>query len=51
MELFEVLEKLGYDIHYVYEHEINAKVIKLETKNDITNWKETINIYAVHKKV
>lgn len=51
MELFEVLEKLGYDIHYVYEHDINAKVIKLETKNDITNWKETINIYAIPKKV
>jgi len=51
MELFEVLEKQGYEIHYVYEHDINAKVIKLETKKDITKWKETINIYAIPKKI
>ena len=50
MELYEIIEKQGYDIHYVYEHDINAKVIKLETKKDITKWKETTNIYAVPKK-
>jgi FkbM family methyltransferase len=50
MELFEIIEKQGYDIYYVYEHDINAKVIKLETKKDITKWKETINIYATPKR-
>jgi FkbM family methyltransferase len=50
MELYEVIERQGYDIHYVYDHDINAKVIKLEGKKDITKWKETVNIYAVPKK-
>lgn len=51
MELFDIIEKQGYDIYYVYEHELNAKVIKLKTKKDITKWKETINIYALPKKI
>ena len=46
IELYNVIEKHGYEIFYFEEFDINAKIIKLENSQEITKWKETINIYA-----
>jgi FkbM family methyltransferase len=50
IELYEVIEKLGYDIYYFEDFNTEAKVQKLDYKTDITKWKETINIYAIPQK-
>ncbi len=47
IELYNVIAKHGYEIFYFEDFDINAKVIKLENSQDITKWKETINIYAI----
>ncbi|MEO7960247.1 MAG: FkbM family methyltransferase [Ginsengibacter sp.] len=47
IELYDVIEKHGYEIYYFEDFDINAKVIKLGSSHEMTNWKETINIYAV----
>lgn len=47
VELYNVIEQHGYDIFYFEDFDINAKIIKLENSHEITNWKKTINIYAV----
>ena len=47
LELYDVIEKLGYELFYFEDFDIDAKVIKLNNRNDILNWKKTINIYAV----
>lgn len=47
IELYNVIEQHSYDIFYFEDFDINAKIIKLENRNEITNWKKTINIYAV----
>ena len=46
-ELYEVIEKHGYEIYYFSYFSTKAKVHKLTSKTDMTNYKETINIYAV----
>ena len=50
MELYEVIENLGYDIFYFEDFGIDLKVEKLSFKNDMTRYKNTINIYAIPKK-
>ena len=50
IELYEVIEQLGYDVFYFEDFNIEAKVQKLDHKNDITNYKQTVNIYATPKK-
>jgi FkbM family methyltransferase len=47
IELYDVIKQHKYDIFYFEDFNINARIIKLEKSNDITNWKKTINIYAV----
>jgi FkbM family methyltransferase len=47
VELYDVIKRLGYDIFYFEDFDINAAVKKLENNNDITQFKKTINIYAV----
>ena len=47
IELYDVISQHGYDIFYFEDFNINAEIIKLEKSKDITNWKKTINIYAV----
>jgi FkbM family methyltransferase len=47
VELYNVIAQHGYEIFYFEDFDINAKIIKLENSHDITNWKKTINIYAV----
>lgn len=47
IELYDVIAKHGYEIFYFEDFDIYAKIIKLENSNEITNWKKTINIYAI----
>ena len=47
MELYDVISRHGYEIFYFEDFDINAKIIKLLNRREITNWKKTINIYAV----
>jgi FkbM family methyltransferase len=49
VELYNVIKQHGYEIFYFEDFDINAKIIKLENSHEITNWKKTINIYAVPK--
>ena len=50
IELYDVIEKNGYDIYYFEDFNIDAKVEKLNANTDITKFKETINVYAIPKK-
>ena len=50
MELYEVIKKHGYEIYYFEDFNIEAKVLKLNKKEDIIAWDETINIYAMTLK-
>jgi len=47
IELYDVIAKHGYEIFYFEDFDIYAKIIKLENSREITNWKKTINIYAI----
>ncbi|MEO6288826.1 MAG: FkbM family methyltransferase [Ginsengibacter sp.] len=47
IELYNVIEKHGYELFYFEDFDVNAEIIKLENCEDITKWKNTINIYAV----
>jgi len=47
VELYNVISQHEYEIFYFEDFNINARIIKLEKSNDITNWEKTINIYAV----
>lgn len=50
MELYEVIDHLGYTISYFQDFNIKASVVKLNDKNDMLNYRETINIFALPKK-
>lgn len=50
MELYEVIERLRYDIYYFEDFNVHARVQKLDDKSEITSYKHTINIYALPKK-
>jgi FkbM family methyltransferase len=50
IELYNVIKKHGYQIFYFEDFNINAKFIEIENSNDMTKWKENINIYAVPNK-
>jgi len=47
VELYNVINQHEYEIFCFEDFNIDAKIIKLEKSNDITNWKKTINIYGV----
>lgn len=49
IELYSVIEDLGYDIYYFSDFVMDAKVVPLKSKSDITLYKQTINIYATPK--
>ena len=49
IELYDVIARLGYDIFYFDDFKADAKVIKLDKREDITKWKDTVNIYATPK--
>ncbi len=50
MELFEVIYRDGYQIFYFDDFHANAKTIELKAKEEMTHWKDTINIYAIPLK-
>ena len=50
MELYEVVENLGYDLYYFEDFDINAEMQKISTKKEIMNWRQTINICAIPQK-
>jgi len=47
MELFEVIHRDGYQIFYFEDFDINAKTMEVKTMEEMTQWKDTINIYAI----
>ncbi len=47
MELFEVIAKHGYKIFYFDDFDSTAEVIHIKTKEEMTQWRKTVNIYAV----
>ena len=49
MDLYDVIDRYGYDIYYFQDFNVNAEVIRLHNRNDMLKWKETINIYARNK--
>lgn len=49
MELFEVIHRDGYQIFYFEDFDINAETIELKNKEAMTQWKDTMNIYAVSR--
>ncbi|MEP2669684.1 MAG: FkbM family methyltransferase [Cyclobacteriaceae bacterium] len=50
MELFEVIYRDGYQIFYFEDFNINTKTIEIKKKEEMVQWKDTINIYAVPVK-
>ncbi|OQY96304.1 MAG: hypothetical protein B6D37_02095 [Sphingobacteriales bacterium UTBCD1] len=50
MELFGNIERLGYEIFYFEDFNVTAKIQKLHHKSDMTNYRQTINIYALPEK-
>ena len=46
MELFEVIHRDGYQIYYFEDFDINTKTKALKSKEEMTRWKDTMNIYA-----
>ncbi len=46
MELYDSIAKHNYEIFYFADFDIAAPVIKINSRSEIVNWKENINIYA-----
>jgi FkbM family methyltransferase len=49
MELFDVIACHGYNISYFYDFKVDAEVIPITDRAQMTHWKDTVNIYAVPK--
>lgn len=47
MELYSILDNIGYQIHYFEDFDIHAQVERLEKKEDMLRFEKTINIYAI----
>jgi FkbM family methyltransferase len=47
MELFEIVHQHGYTIYYFGDFDDTSEVIELTSKEEMTKWSHTINIYAV----
>ena len=47
VELYNVIKEHGYDIFFFEDFDVNAKIIRIKSSQEITNWRKTINIYAV----
>jgi FkbM family methyltransferase len=50
MELFEVIDKHGYDIFYFEDFEEGTDIRSIKFAQEMTNWDNTIDIYAIPKK-
>lgn len=46
MELFDVIAQYGYEIFYFEDFDVATKVVKLNRREDIIRWRQTINVYA-----
>ena len=49
MELYDVIARHDYDIFYFADFDTTAEVKKMHTKQQMTDWKDTINIFATPK--
>ncbi len=49
MELFDVIARHGYNISYFYDFNVDTQVIPITDRAQMTQWKDTVNIYAVPK--
>jgi FkbM family methyltransferase len=47
IELHDVIARHGYEIFYFEDFDVTAEIIRLQNNHEITNWKKTINIYAI----
>lgn len=50
MELFDVFDKIGYDVYFFEDFHVNARIEKINTRQDMTRWKKTVNIYGIPRK-
>ena len=48
-ELFDVIERNGYDIYYFEDFGLELNVEKVNSNSDMLKWKHTVNIYALPK--
>lgn len=49
MELYDVIERNGYDIYYFDDFGLHQNPVKLENRIDMLNYKHTINVFATPK--
>ncbi len=47
VELFEVLADQGYELHCFEDFDAKSEMTRLTNKRDLTEWKTTVNVYAV----
>jgi len=47
MELFEVITQHGYEVFYFADFDSTAQIIPIKTKEEIIQWRNTINVYAM----
>ncbi len=47
LELFDVIRRHNYRIHWFDDFDVNAEIIELETRDDILKWKNTINLLSL----
>ena len=50
MELFEIIHQHGYDVFYFADFQVDAEVQPVQRKEEMTQWKHTVNIYAIPQK-
>ncbi|MEZ4906001.1 MAG: FkbM family methyltransferase [Spirosomataceae bacterium] len=47
IELFEVITQPGYEVFYFEDFDTTAQIIPIKTKEEMTQWRNTINVYAL----
>ena len=46
-ELFNCISRFGYELYYMEDFDVNAKTIRINSSQELINWKKTINILAL----
>jgi FkbM family methyltransferase len=49
LDLYDTIDKLGYEIHYFEDFSIHSKIKKSMLREEILNYKNTINVLALPK--
>ncbi len=49
IELYEILDKMGYEIYYFYDFDKRAEVAKINSSQEMIKRKSTFNLYAIPK--